>query len=286
MIHLASPLCFKTKSWLALAAVALLLSNAPSLAAETNAVSAELKDLVAKVKTQVQAGKKTEADLAEELKQFDTLLAQHKDEKTDDVASILFMKARLYLEIVDNTDKAIELIRQVKRDFPETRLGRNADEIIDSIKQQEEGKKIQRGLVTGAKFPDFDEKDLAGQPLSVAKYKGKVVLIDFWATWCGPCVRELPNVLAAYEKFHGQGFEIIGISLDQEEPKLKSFLKDKKIPWQQFFDGQGWGNKLAAKYGVHSIPATYLLDREGKIIGSELRGEALEEALAKALAQK
>ena len=135
----------------------------------------------------------------------------------------------------------------------------------------------------GLKFPGFEEKDVAGKPLSIDNYKGKVVLIDFWATWCGPCVAELPNVLKVYEKHHGKGFDIIGISLDQDEAKLTSFTKQKNMTWQQFFDGQGWGNKLAAKYGVNSIPATFLLDGEGKIIGKDLRGEALEEAVTKAL---
>jgi len=83
--------------------------------------------------------------------------------------------------VLDNTDKGVELVQQVKRDFPETKQGKNADEVLKSFKQQEESKKVQRALVAGSKFPDFDEKDVAGKPLSVANYKGKVVLIDFWA---------------------------------------------------------------------------------------------------------
>jgi peroxiredoxin len=267
-------------------AACLVLPVFPARSQQTNAVVFELKTLITKVRDKLQNGQNTEKDLAPELKSFDELLAQHKDEKTEDVAQILFMKAQLYLEVFDNTDKGVELIRQVKKDFPDTPQGKRADDIIAAINQQEAGKKIQRALVAGSKFPDFDEKDLAGKPLSVARYKGKVVLVDFWATWCGPCVGELPNVLKTYEKYHDQGLEIIGVSLDQDEQKLKDFIKEKKMTWQQFFDGKGWSNKLAVKYGVQSIPATYLLDGEGKILGRNLRGEALAPAVEKALAKK
>jgi peroxiredoxin len=246
----------------------------------------ELKALVEKVTTKLKANKKAEADLADELKEFDSLVAKHQDEKTDDVAQILYMKAMLYLQVLDNTEKGIQVVEQIKKDFPDTKPGKNADELIKSIKQQEESKKVQRALVEGSKFPDFEEKDLAGNPLSVAQFKGKVLLIDFWATWCGPCVAELPNVLKAYEKHHSEGFEILGISLDKDEQKLKDFMKSKNMTWVQYFDGKGWQSKLAGKYGVNSIPATYLLDGEGKIIAKNLRGEALEEALVKALAKK
>ena len=90
-------------------------------------------------------------------------------------------------------------------------------------------------------------------------------------------------MLKAYEADHAESFEIIGISLDQDKDKLTSFMKEKKMAWPQYFDGKGWQNKLAGKYGVNSIPATYLLDGEGTIIAKDLRGEALETEVAKAL---
>lgn len=249
-------------------------------------VASEMKEVVTKVQTKLREGKKTEADLEAELKEFDAILAKHKDEKTDDVAQVLYMKAMLYMQVFENDEKGAELIAQLKKDFPETKPGKNADKVLENMEKQKEAKKIQKSLAEGTKFPDFDEKDLDGKPLSVANYKGKVVLVDFWAVWCGPCVAELPNVLKAYEAHHAKGFEIIGISLDQDEKKLKAFIEEKKMTWVQYFDGKGWGNKLAAKYGVNSIPATYLLDGEGKIIGKNLRGEALEKAVAKALEKK
>jgi len=156
--------------------------------------------------------------------------------------------------------------------------------VTPEMKQRQmEAQKIQAALAVGVKFPDFNEKDTAGKPLSIANYNGKVVLIDFWATWCGPCRAELPNVIATYKKYHNQGFEIIGISLDQDQAKLTGFTKSMNMTWPQYFDGQGWGNKLAVKYGMESIPATYLLDGNGKIIGRDLRGDELTQAVAKAL---
>ena len=269
----------KTKLSALLAAALLLFSGLQCFAQETSDTSTELKALITKIQTKLKEGKKTEADLAPELKEFDDILAKHKGEKTDDVAQILFMKATLYSQVLENEKKGKELMEQLKRDFPDSKA-------VASLKKQEEAEKIQAGLVAGVKFPDLDEKDLTGKPLSIAGYRGKVVLVDFWATWCGPCVHELPNVLMTYEKHHGNGFEIIGISLDEDQTKLEDFMKQKKMTWQQFFDGQGWQNKLGQKYGVNSIPATYLLDGEGKIIARGLRGDELEAAVARALAKK
>ena len=276
----------RKKLLLFMLAVSMLASGELARGADKTGAKADLESLVDTIQGKLKAGKNTEKDLSEELKQFDTLLARYKEEKTDDVAQILLMKAMLYVQVLDNPDKGLESLKQLKSDFHETDPGRKADTLIANLQQQQAAKKIQGSLAVGNKFPDFEEKDLAGKPLSVSNYKGKVVLVDFWATWCGPCVNELPNVLKAYEKYHPQGFEIVGISLDSDQEKLANFIKNRKMSWQQFFDGKGWGNKLAAKYGVNSIPATYLLDSDGKIVAKDLRGEALGAQLAKMLAKQ
>jgi thiol-disulfide isomerase/thioredoxin len=121
-----------------------------------------------------------------------------------------------------------------------------------------------------------------GREVDLSKMRGKVVLIDFWATWCGPCVQELPNVLKAYKELHPKGFEIIGISLDSDKEKLESFVKDKGMDWPQFFDGKGWKNEMATTYDIHSIPAMWLVDQKGMVIDTAARG-GLEGKVAKLL---
>jgi thiol-disulfide isomerase/thioredoxin len=275
----------KNKLLAMLAVAAIFLPGFCARAADTNAVAAELKDLVAKISASLQEGKRTEAEQADNLKAFDALLAKYKGETNDAVANIAYMKATLYASILQQPAKATEMLKQVESDFPNTATAQRAEQAIASIKQGEEAKKIQDALAAGSVFPDFDVKDLDGKPLAVANFKGKIVMVDFWATWCGPCVQEVPNVVAAYQKYHDKGFEIIGVSLDREGDKAKviSFTKDHNMPWQQFYDGKYWSNELAVKYGVRSIPATYLLDGSGNIIAKNVRGEALEPAVKQAL---
>lgn len=254
----------------------------PVFAADTGNITNELKTLITQVHTDIQSGKQTEAGLSNDLKQFDVLLAEHKGEKTDILAQTLYMKMQLYAEVIGDTNKADALMNQLKTDYAGTAF-------VTTIEKMEEteanAQKAQAALAIGTKFPDFDEKDVTGKPLSVGNYKGKIVLVDFWATWCGPCRMEMPSVQEAYQKYHDQGFEIIGVSLDSDQQKLQDFLKENNMPWPQYFDGQQWNNKLAVKYGIDSIPMNYLLDGNGKIIGKSLRGEELISMVGTAVAK-
>ncbi len=125
---------------------------------------------------------------------------------------------------------------------------------------------------------------LNGQPFDQKSLAGKVVLVDFWATWCGPCVAEIPNVLAQYEKYRGQGFEVVGVSLDEDREALEKFVAEQKVPWPVLYEkpqGEGWQHPLATYYGISGIPTVILIGRDGKVITLNARGEKLGEELDK-----
>jgi thiol-disulfide isomerase/thioredoxin len=143
--------------------------------------------------------------------------------------------------------------------------------------------KFDKQLAIGKEPIDFNVVGLNGEAISPGKYKGKVLLLDFWATWCVPCRREMPNVKRVYKKYSGKGFEIVGISLDQNRADLDKYIKSNEISWPQFYDGKYWQNDVAIKYGIQSIPATYLIDKKGKIRYKTLRGKKLETAVKQLL---
>ncbi len=155
-----------------------------------------------------------------------------------------------------------------------------ARETVAAIKEQEGYAEKSKA---GAPFTDFRLPDANEKPVDLASFRGKYVFIDFWASWCGPCRAENPNLVKAYQKFKSKPFEIVGISLDEKkEPWLKAIEKDN-LPWVHLSDLKGWENELVRHYGIKWIPSSFLLDPEGRIVARDLRGEALDKMLSELL---
>lgn len=138
----------------------------------------------------------------------------------------------------------------------------------------------------GGMAPDFSAPNPEGKAISLKESLGKVTLIDFWASWCGPCRAENPNVVAMYNELHAKGFNIIGVSLDSDAAKWKEAIAKDKLTWNQISNLKKWDEPIALTYGVKSIPATYLLDASGKIVAKDLRGAALKAKIIELLGAK
>ena len=157
------------------------------------------------------------------------------------------------------------------------------------VQHSTQGKELAERIATlsrvqvGHPAPGFAQADTAGLSVKLADYKGKYVLLEFWASWCAPCRAESPNVLKAYDKFHAKGFTVLSVSLDSDKDKWLQAIHKDGLQWQQISDLKGWKNEVAALYGIHAVPANFLIDPSGKIVAENLRGEALQEKLGQLL---
>lgn len=174
--------------------------------------------------------------------------------------------------IPDNVDDVKGLYSSLSPAVKNTALGKKYETMLA----------IQEKLAIGRMAPDFTAPDTSGNNVSLSSFRGKYVLLDFWASWCHPCRDENPVLVKAYNKFQPKGFEILGVSLDQQTKK-EAWLKaihDDHLKWMQVSDLKYWKSEIAALYAIRAIPQNFLIDPQGKIIAKNLRGEALEKKLA------
>jgi peroxiredoxin len=151
------------------------------------------------------------------------------------------------------------------------------------VKQQIDNSK--KGAI-GTEAIDFTQADVDGKNVSLSSFRGKYVLVDFWASWCRPCREENPNVVRAFNKYKDKNFTVLGVSLDQSRAPWLKAIKNDNLVWTQVSDLKGWGNEAAAKYNIQSIPQNFLIDPSGKIIARNLRGQDLVSKLDEILGSK
>jgi thiol-disulfide isomerase/thioredoxin len=192
----------------------------------------------------------------------------------------LAMSLTRELEMLDEQQIAVGLYEKLAEIF-----AKSNHPAVRSFASKMEGS-VRRLRLPGNTFA-LQGRTVDGKKFDWTAYQGKVVLVDFWATWCGPCLADLPLILQSYRKYHDRGFEIVGISLDHEREALESFLSANAIPWTTLFSPdpvkRGWEDPIAAHYGLMGIPAAFLVDQNGKVVSISVRGENLDEALAKLL---
>ena len=162
----------------------------------------------------------------------------------------------------------------------------NFNKFSEEIKSSEYGKKIlhyielNKDIEIGSKYADFEIKDINGNNRRLSEFLGEVMLLEFWASWCGPCREENPNLVKTYEIYKPKGFEIFAISLDKDKDKWLKAIEKDSLEWPNFCDLQVWENEASLIYGVYAIPENFLIDKNGKIVARNIRGEKLNEKLA------
>ncbi|QEE50296.1 AhpC/TSA family protein [Flavobacterium alkalisoli] len=210
---------------------------------------------------------------------------------------------RKYIAFIEENTNALVTIKAFVRLFSDqdkksSDIKPLFDKLSAQVKETNLGKKMAEHLTKMAEIetaqakvainkiaPDFSAPTPKGKILSLKEVMGKVTIIDFWASWCGPCRKENPKVVAMYNELHDKGLNIVSVSLDQDKTKWKEAIKADELTWYQVSNLKGWGEPIAKEYGINGIPATFILDASGKIVAKNLRGEELKAKVKELLAQ-
>lgn len=202
--------------------------------------------------------------------QFNTLIQTHIQKNSDNLLGLTLVYERLQQLPYKQLKARYELLAENMRETPEGILARRQLEHLSSRE-------------IGGRFADFHLPSASGDTISLSDLKGKVKLIDFWASWCGPCRAENPNLLRIYEKYKDKGLVIVGISMDTHQEEWLQAVQEDRLPWTQLCDLQGMRGGAGKQYNIRAIPQAYLLDSHNKIIAIGLRGEELDEAIKNAI---
>lgn len=222
-----------------------------------------------------------EKEMATVYRHLDSLIISEIKERPSSLVSQLAFLAYLRAqESVLQSDRAMLIFDLFHEDFKNSPTGKSTLDYIQSLGKPKPEFRI---LGVGDTAPLFTQTSLGGEDMLLSDFTGKYVLLDFWASWCLPCRKVNPDLVKLYHKYKGKGFEILGISLDEDKGKWEEAIKSDSLSWQQVSDLKGWKNEVAELYGISAIPQSFLVDPQGKIVAKNLKGEELDKKLEELL---